>query len=84
MTARVRDGLEPAPTIDWAAVELEYGWRAALHAIDVVMARHRDRGLSFDWPDTKADALALLEGREVFGDIAAEVRVQQLEREAQS
>jgi hypothetical protein len=80
----VRDGLDPAPTIDWAAVELEYGWRAALHAIDVVMARHRERGLSFDWNETKDDALALLRGQTVFGDIAAHATVQQLEQQSSS
>ena len=53
--------------IDWDAVTDDYGERATLRALDVVMARNRDAGEPFDWDTTKAQALALLRGDHLPG-----------------
>lgn len=45
---------------DWHAVELHYGERAALMALDAVMATARELGEPFEWEYTKAQALAIL------------------------
>lgn len=51
---------EDQPSIDWDAVQYEYGERAALRALDVVMSRNRERGIPLDWDATKAAALEIL------------------------
>lgn len=45
---------------DWHAVEQHFGERAALVALDAVMAAARASGEPFEWEYTKAQALALL------------------------
>lgn len=48
-------------SIDWDAVTAEYGERACLRALDTVMTEARDLGERFDWDDTKARALLILQ-----------------------
>ena len=63
MTARTRDTANGSPSIDWAAVEREYGWRAATIAIDHVMGHQWPGSEPFDWDATKAAALQLLQAQ---------------------
>jgi len=62
MTRHAHTDPNGLPSIDWAAVIAEYGERPALHALDVVMHRHRDADAPFGWDATKAAALDILRG----------------------
>lgn len=62
MTRQLHTDANGLPSIDWAAVVMEYGERPALHALDRVMHRHRDSDEPFDWDATKAAALDILRG----------------------